>query len=177
MRWYGSSTIIDKITTKSTTSAFNQPGLFETDFLSFYPWLMTAFEKYKSICQLANHVVILIKTTGLFSTLFKRCLWVFSTRHLRWLSCKSQGGRSDGIDTSWVDDNVGLQDLSLSLSFFLSTFDNLLFLYTWAFTRRCLPKTEAEKNACGFCFRYPRLPNECALGPCRRRKSWSSRFE
>ena len=120
MHWYGFSAIIDKIMTKSITSASNLPELFDTDFSSFYPWLMTAFKKYKSICQLPNHVAILIKTTGILKTLLRHCLRVFSTRHLRWLTCKSQAGRADKISTSWVDDNVGLQRLSLSLSLSLS---------------------------------------------------------
>ena len=179
VHWYGSSAITDKITTKSTTSASNQPGLFETDFLSFYPWLMMAFKKYKSICQLSNHVAILIKTTGILATPFKHCLWVFSTRHLRWLSCKSQAGRADEIVTTWVDDNVGLQEfLSLSLSLPFRIRQSPLLAYVSFYTHRCLSERETgRKNVCSICLRYPRLPNECALGPCRRRKSWSNRLE
>ena len=36
--------------------------------------------KYKSICQHPNHVVILIKTTGVLSSLLKHCLRVFFRR-------------------------------------------------------------------------------------------------
>ena len=148
MRWYGSSAIMDEIITKNSISAFNHPGLFETDFPS-YPWLMIALYIYKSIFQLPNHVVILMKTAGLFASLFNHYLWVFSVRHLRWLSCKSQVSRADEIATSWVDYNVGLQgpfSPPLSLSLFLSEFDNLLFLHMWVFTRRCLSKRKAGKN-------------------------------
>ena len=175
MRWYGSSAIIDERITKSSISAFNQPGLFETDFPSFYPWLMIAFIYIyiKSIFQLTNHVVILMKTAGLLAPLFNHCLWVFSVRHLRWLSCKSQVSRADEIATSWVDDNVGLQGLFFPpLSLSLSSFPNSIisssciceFLRVDAYPKGKLEKTKV----CGLCFRYPRLPNECALGPCRR---------
>ena len=181
MRWYGSSAIIDEIMTKSDTSAFNQPGLFEIDFPS-YLCLMTAFWNYKSTCQLANHVVIRIKITGILVAFFKHCLWVFSTRHLGWLRCKSHADRADEIGTSWIDDNVGLQGLSLSLSLFLSLseFDSLLFLHIWTFTRVDVyskGKLEEKINTYGYCFRYPRLSNECALGPCRWQKPWPSRLE
>ena len=165
--------------TKSITSASNLPELFDTDFSSFYPWLMTAFKKYKSICQLLNHAVILIETTEVLATLLRHCLRVFSTRHLRWLPCKSQAGRADKISTSWVDDNVGLQELSLSLS--LSSLSNSTIssscscelLHVDAYPKGKLEKTKV----CGFCFRCPRLPDECVLGPCRRRKSRSSQLD
>ena len=172
MRWYGSSAIMDEIITKNSISAFNHPGLFETDFPS-YPWLMIALYIYKSIFQLPNHVVILMKTAGLFASLFNHYLWVFSVRHLRWLSCKSQVSRADEIATSWVDYNVGLQGpfsppLSLSLSSFpnsiISSFCICEFLRVDAYLKGKLEKTKV----CGLCFLYSRLPNECALGLCRR---------
>ena len=41
----------------------------------------------------------------------------------------------------------------------------------------CTQKEGWKKKACGLCFLYPGLPNECVLGPRYRRKSWLSWLE
>ena len=129
--------------------------------------------KYKSICQHPNHVVILIKTTGVLSSLLKHCLRVFFRRDTgivflaRLKPAEPMRLAQPELMIMW-----GCKD-----SLFNFEFDNLLFLHMWAVMRRCLPERKAGKNACGFCFRYPRLPKGCALGSCCRQKSWSSLLE